>query len=97
MKPLLNRSEAFADERLRRVAETHGARVFVKPRVADVLPIERSGIASDHYSYALRAHFDFVIADEQHKPLFAVEFDGPLHADTKTAANDAQEQLVPPV
>jgi hypothetical protein len=31
-------------------------------------------------SYALMAHYDFVVADENEQPLFAVEFDGPGHS-----------------
>jgi hypothetical protein len=48
-------------------------------RVADVLPIENSGISSDLYRFALQAHFDFLVTDNDHSPLFAVEFDGPRH------------------
>jgi very-short-patch-repair endonuclease len=55
--------------------------VCPKVRVADVLPIEGSGIDSDTFKYALQAHFDFVVTDATHTPVFAVEFDGPGHRD----------------
>jgi hypothetical protein len=38
-----------------------------KPRVADALPIERSRISDDLYSYALKAHFDFLVTDGNHQ------------------------------
>ena len=80
LKKLLNRSEEVVNARLRVVVEEHGAHVFPKVRLADVLPIERSGIADDLYGFALKAHFDFIATDDELLPLFAVEFDGPKHA-----------------
>ena len=56
-----------------------------------MLPIERSGIEREHYDYALRAHFDFVVSDSNHGPLFAVEFDGPSHDDEEQKARDAKK------
>lgn len=76
---LLNQYEEITYEALTRVCETNGARVFPKVRVADVFPLENSGISSAHYSYGLRSHFDFLITDEEYQPQFSVEFDGPLH------------------
>lgn len=43
-----------------------------------MLEIEGSGISGLEYSYALKAHFDFVVC-ESDKPIFAVEFDGESH------------------
>jgi hypothetical protein len=48
-------------------------------RLADVLPIEGSGISKDDYRFSLQSHFDFVVADNEHNPLFIVEFDGESH------------------
>ena len=79
LKKLLNRSEEVVNSRLRITAEEHGAHVFPKVRLADLLPIEGSGIADDLYQFALKAHFDFVVTDDELLPLFAVEFDGPEH------------------
>jgi len=47
--------------------------------MADILPIENSGIDDSDYHFALSGHFDFVVADSESEPLFAVEFDGPYH------------------
>lgn len=79
LKRLLNRSETVVHERLRRVCEPNGTKVYPKVRLADVLPIEHSGIASDAYSFALKSHLDFIVVKETNEPLFAVEFDGPSH------------------
>lgn len=80
LKRLLNLPESETDRRLREVCEDFDAKVYVKVRVADVLPIEQSGIDSDHYRYALQAHFDFVVTDLEDQPLFVVEFDGRGHS-----------------
>jgi hypothetical protein len=79
LKRILNRGEEAADQELQHLASRYGYRVHAKIRVADILAIEQSGIDSHLYSFALRSHFDFVAADENHQPLFAVEFDGPSH------------------
>src|SRR5262245_61176715 len=76
---LLNRSEESAYGRLQETCARNKVKVHIKVRVADVLPINGSGISNDLFSFALASHFDFVVADEAHYPLFAVEFDGPLH------------------
>lgn len=65
--------------------------VYAKVRLADVLPIESSGISSDLYDFALTAHYDFVITDMSQRPLFAVEFDGPQHELSKQAERDLKK------
>lgn len=84
MKRLLNVSEERVKTELEAVVSPHSFHVYVKMRVADVCPIKKSGISRALYSYALKAHFDFVVADKNQSPEFAVEFDGPshVHADT---------------
>jgi hypothetical protein len=65
-----------------------------KVRIADVLPIEKSGIAPSEYRFALQSHFDFVVADNSHIPLFAVEFDGPSHkSPVQRVRDDLKEAL----
>lgn len=72
---LVNSYEISTEAALRKVAEKHHVRVHSKIRVADTLNIERSDISNKEYSYAFRAHFDFVIANNETLPLFAVELD----------------------
>jgi hypothetical protein len=83
---LVNLGEVETDAVLREAVGELGARVFAKPRLADVLNIDRSGLSKDEFSYALKAHLDFVIASESDgTPHFAVEFDGPYHSTSPNA------------
>jgi hypothetical protein len=81
LKKILTRSEAATYHELQQLSEEYGYGVHIKMRVADVFPIENSGITSELYGFALRSHFDFIVSGENHDPLFAVEFDGPSHQD----------------
>lgn len=56
--------------------------------MADVFGIEGSGINDEEFRFALAAHFDFTITDEDLMPLFAVEFDGPTHLTGEQARRD---------
>lgn len=88
-KILVNHYEQVTDSALNRVAQKQNCRVFAKVRVADVLPIEKSGLSDEEYSYALKSHFDFIFADSEHEPLFAIEFDEPHHfTDQQTIRRD---------
>jgi len=78
-KKIFNFHEEATNLRLNEVCGNYGAKAYPKVRVADVLLIENSGISNTEYSYALKAHFDFVVCDKEHMPQFAVEFDGPSH------------------
>lgn len=84
----------MTDTRLREVCEDFDAHVFAKVRVADVLKIERSGIPDHLYKYALQAHFDFVVSDSEHEPLFAVEFDGPTHSEPDSKRRDEMKNEI---
>src|SRR5882672_9392585 len=70
-KKILNLSESTTREILSTAAARNGVRVVEKVRVADVLQIEGSGISDALYSYALRAHFDFIVVNDAHESLFA--------------------------
>ncbi|MGO8907660.1 MAG: DUF2726 domain-containing protein [Solirubrobacteraceae bacterium] len=76
---LVSRGEQVVDGKLASLCQRFGARLFPKVRIADVLPVSKSTLADADFSYALKAHFDFVIADAQNEALLAVEFDGPSH------------------
>jgi hypothetical protein len=90
-KRILNLHEEATHLRLREACEPNGAHVFAKVRLADVLPIEKSGIDDDLFRFALQSHFDFVVCDQQHDPLFAVEFDGPSHNDDRQRQRDERK------
>ena len=89
LKKILNRPEEDTYQVLLPACGDWGARVYPKVRLADVLPIEGSGIPDDSFSYALKSHFDFLAVDEKNLPLFAIEFDGPLHEEATQAARDS--------
>jgi len=88
LKRLLNLPESVTDQWLREVCDDFNAKVYAKVRVADVLPIENSGIDNDQYRYALKAHFDFVVTGSEDQPLFAVEFDGSSHSSPEVQRRD---------
>lgn len=75
---LLNKYEEITFEKLQNSVERE-AHVFAKVRLADVFPINESGIDDKEYSYCLKAHFDFLITDKNYMPLFSVEYDGKQH------------------
>jgi hypothetical protein len=98
---LVNPYEQAVDESLDRVCRRWGARVFPKVRVADVLLIDAPpllagrGLTSAERKFALMGHFDFVIADSNSQPQFAVEFDGWHHvSDPKQIARDQKKNSI---
>jgi len=88
LKRLFTQSESQANERLSAIVEVYGAHVYPKVRLADVFRIERSGIRRELYSFALKAHFDFLITDDAPDPLFAVELDGESHRHSRQRQRD---------
>ena len=87
---LLNKYEELTYDLLTKTCETNGARVFPKVRLADIFQLANSGISNNHYHFGLCSHFDFVVTDKEYRPLFSVEFDGPLHKDsTRQQQRDA--------
>jgi hypothetical protein len=90
-KRLLNKSEERTYSEITSVEHIKESDVFSKIRIADVLRIENSGVTADLYSYALKAHFDFVIADKNLEPIFAIEFDGPSHIEPEQIQRDQKK------
>ena len=76
---LLNRSEEATFQRLWKLAEKNWAHVDFKIRLKDAIPVEPGGVSYADFSFALKAHLDFLVYDAFFHPLFAVEFDGPTH------------------
>ena len=54
LKRMLNSPERITYARLREVCELHVAEVYAKVRLADVLPIEGSGLPEALYEFALQ-------------------------------------------
>ncbi len=91
LKKILNSPERITYARLREVCELHVAEVHAKVRLADVLPIEGSGLSQAFYEFALQAHYDFVVTGRDQVPLFALEFDGPQHGHSPQSERDAKK------
>jgi ssDNA-binding Zn-finger/Zn-ribbon topoisomerase 1 len=94
LKRLLNNPERITYGRLCEVCARHGAEVYAKVRLADVLPIEGSNLTDALYEFALQAHYDFVVAGRDQVPLFAVEFDGPQHDHSQQTERDVKKNEV---
>lgn len=78
LKRLTNHSEHRVYEQVAKACDEFGAEVYRKIRIADVVDIDKCSVRSQG-TYALMAHFDFVICDENHMPQFVIEFDGAGH------------------
>lgn len=87
LKRLSTKGETEVFKQISPVADRYQSAIYRKVRVADVVDIKRLR-ASPLRSYALMAHFDFLVADENEQPLFAVEFDGPGHSPLHDAKKD---------
>lgn len=87
---ILNLKESIVDSILHRKLAKEGYHIFRKIRLADVINKDQGDWLSEReFSYFTRAHFDFVIANDN-GPKFAVEFDGSYHfKDPKTIERDA--------
>src|SRR5260370_26749702 len=76
---LLNRSEATVLRELQQIASDNTMRVFVKPRLSDVIQKGGTRLTSREFEFYTRSHCDFVVTDLDARPLMVVEYDGPLH------------------
>ncbi len=91
LKRLLNHYEEITHETLASVCTREGASIFAKVRLADILPIEGSGLSDADFEFALKSHFDFTVTDESLGPIFAVEYDGRTHQNDKQRQRDARK------
>src|SRR5262245_53908043 len=76
---LLNRAEEVVFRELNSIAHDNSLRLFAKPRLSDVI-LTDIAISQRVFNFYTRSHFDFVVTDEETRPLFVVEYDGPFHA-----------------
>lgn len=79
--PFLNSSESKAFDIMQPFGIEHNCRIFAKVKLADILEIRGSGLDDEHFAYASRAHFDFIIVKDN-AVKFAIELDGPRHYQT---------------
>jgi len=88
MRKFFNNYERVTYEKLKAVADNVGAHVFSKVRLADVIPVNNSGISSEQFTFALKSHVDFLVTNTEHEPQFCVEFDGPTHRNKEQIRRD---------
>jgi hypothetical protein len=90
---LLNPAERRLLDELRALVDPYGAEVWCKVGLKDAVDLNNSGISTDHYSYAMCAHLDFVVAERaSSRILFAVEYDGAGHfTDIETIQRDRKK------
>jgi hypothetical protein len=94
IKKIVNPHEQVAYQELESLADEYGYNIHVKVRLADVVSIEGSGLNDALFGFALKSHLDFLVCNESHDPLFAVEFDGPSHQETKQRDRDARKNAI---
>lgn len=88
MDRFLNSYEEVTYDKLRAVTEPVGAHVFSKVRLADVIPVNNSGISNEEFSFSLKSHVDFLVTDSEQDVQFCVEFDGPTHRQPEQIRRD---------
>ncbi|MCR8726460.1 DUF2726 domain-containing protein [Frigidibacter sp. ROC022] len=84
-----NTSENRIQQQIRAVIRRHGAELHEKVRVADIVDIDKLD-RRELGTYALQAHFDFVLTDYDQRPVVAIEFDGPGH----NPSNDTRKNSI---
>lgn len=89
---LLNKYEEVTYDKIKIACAGDKAHVFAKVRVADVFRLcSKSKIGKDYLSFALKAHFDFIVTDDKYLPVFAVEYDGNQHKTGTQAERDEKK------
>jgi len=79
VKQVLNISEKSLEIKLNKALIGSNRRVFPSVALGNVLDIKRTELQKAEFDLALKTSFDFIITDSDTTPLFAIEFDGPVH------------------
>lgn len=89
LRKFRNTSENRIQQQIRAVIDRHGAELHEKVRIADIVDISKLNTRALG-TYALQAHFDFVLIDNNQEAVVAIEFDGLGH----DATNDAKKNSI---
>jgi hypothetical protein len=68
--------------------------LFTKVRLADVIDIEDTRLDQRDKDFALKASFDFLITDENHWPVHAVELQGIYHQFEPQISRDKRKRRI---
>ena len=85
---LLNKSEEVAFRELEAITNDNALRLFANQRLSDVVLKEGTYLPSRAFDFYTRSHVDFVVTDENSKPVLAVEYDGPSHSEPRQRERD---------
>jgi hypothetical protein len=88
VETLLNRPEEIVFDELQRIANDNNLRVFAKTRLSDVIAKQSTILTPREFSLYTQGHFDFVLTDIKGRPTMVVEYDGPLHVNSRQADRD---------
>ncbi|WJR67102.1 DUF2726 domain-containing protein [Neorhizobium sp. CSC1952] len=88
LRKFRNNSEDRVQRQIRAVVGRHSAELHEKVRIADIIEIEKLDTRKMG-TYALQAHFDFVLVDETQRAVVAIEFDGHGHDTQSDHLKDA--------
>jgi hypothetical protein len=78
LRKFRNNSEDRVQREIRAVVGRHEAELHEKVRIADIIDIGKLD-RRETGTYALQAHFDFVLIDDRREAVVAIEFDGAGH------------------
>jgi Protein of unknown function (DUF2726) len=94
MVRLLDRYEELAHGEIAAVAKRYDLSVFVKVRVEDALKASDHGVTGELLTYALKAHFDFVVCRNKYDTAYAIEFDGASHSHPDAIVRDQKKDRI---
>lgn len=88
VRKLLNFSEGATEVKIKRALKGMPYRVLPAVSLSETLEIDRNLLSPEQFDYALKTSFDIVVIHEDTTPIFAVEYDGPVHSRNRKIKND---------
>jgi hypothetical protein len=88
VRSVLNGAEEACLHELQNIAADNNLRIFPKMRLSDVIRKGASILTRREFDFYTRSHCDFTVTDSGGRPMMIIEYDGPLHQDTKQQERD---------
>jgi hypothetical protein len=73
---------------LEAITNDNALRLFANQRLSDVILKGGTYLPPRTFEFYSRSHVDFVVTDENSKPILAVEYDGPSHSEPRQQERD---------